>query len=277
MSATPMRSNQARLADRDERTAVELVGPAGAPVPATVWDIGEGRPVVFLSGLVGLNKHWERVIARVSHRFRCVPLEVPLLELEGADCGVHGVRVMIETFIEKWLGEPAVFVGSSFGGHVALMLALDRPDLVSGLVLAGSSGLAEKPIVSETTKRDSFEWMQTKIAELFHDPESMDTSDVERAFRELTDRKKARAMIKLSRSCRENHLGSELHRIQAPTLVLWGRQDIVTPPEAAKEFAEKIPGARLRWIERCGHAPMIERPEEVASGLLEFVDSIPAG
>ncbi|MCC5785374.1 MAG: alpha/beta hydrolase [Phycisphaerales bacterium] len=277
MSATPMRSNQPRLAERDERSEVELVGPSGVPVPASVWDIGEGRPVVFLSGLVGLNRHWEGVITRVCHRFRCVPVEVPLLELEGADCGVHGVRMMLETFMQKWLGEPAIFVGSSFGGHVALMLALDRPDLVSGLVLAGSSGLAEKPIVSETTKRDSYEWMQTKIAELFHDPDSMDTSDVERAFRELTDRKKARAMIKLSRSCRENHLGSELHRVQAPTLVLWGRQDIVTPPEAASEFAQKIPNARLHWIERCGHAPMIERPNEFASGLLEFVDSIPGG
>lgn len=257
-----------------DATTVTLTGPAGVNVEAEVAVSGVGRPVVFLHGLVGLNDHWEDVSRSVSRTARCVMVEFPLLELTGDDCSIHGVTELTIRFLERHVREPAVLVGNSFGGHVALKIALDRPDLVRGLVLAGSSGLLERTMVSEIQIRPSRDWLNEKIGELFFDRSKMRAEDVDRAHRELTNRRGARAIVKLSRSARRNHLGEQIHRIQAPTLIIWGKEDIVTPPEAAQEFLDKITNSRIVWFDRCGHAPMIECPREFAQAMTDFLADI---
>jgi len=131
-------------------------------------------------------------------------------------------------------------------------------------------------MVREVQIRPSREWLVEKIGELFFDRAKMNPADVDRAHAELSQRGHARGMVKLSRSARRNHLGDEIHRITAPTLLVWGRQDIVTPPEAALEFESKIKSSKLVWLERCGHAPMIECADEFANLLQEFVRELPA-
>jgi 2-hydroxy-6-oxonona-2,4-dienedioate hydrolase len=260
---------------------VTLRGLSGEDVPAKLVDVGRGRPVVFLHGLVGLNDHWEDVVRRVQHKARCIMLEIPLLQLRDEDCSVSGVSVLTERFLEQHLGigsrtdDQAVLVGNSFGGHVALRIALQRPDMVGGLVLAGSSGLIERTMVKEITVRPSREWLSRKIGELFYRPEiHMRAADLDRAHRELSERSGARAMVKLSRSARSDHLGDRIHNIKAPCLLIWGKNDIVTPPEAADEFLQKLPDARIVWFDECGHAPMIEKPDEFARAVLGFNDEL---
>lgn len=250
--------------------SLALRGLDGREVIAKVMDFGTGRPFVFLHGLVGLNDHWEEAAAALNGHARGVLLELPLLDLQGEDCSIHGVTELTIRFLERYVREPAVLVGNSFGGHVALRVAIDRPELVSGLVLAGSSGLIERTMVREVQLRPTREWLTEKIGELFHDRSKMNVDDVERAHRELSRRGGARAMVKLSRSARRNHLGDRVHEITAPTLLVWGRQDIVTPPEAAEQFQRLMPAARLVWLDQCGHAPMIELPEQFARLMVEF-------
>jgi 2-hydroxy-6-oxonona-2,4-dienedioate hydrolase len=270
-------ASQAKASAELPHRTITLHGLTGEAIPAKLVDVGRGRPVVFLHGLVGLNDHWEDVVRSVQHRVRCIMLELPLLQLRGEDCGVGGVSVLTERFLEQVLGigrssdEQVVLVGNSFGGHVALRIALERPDLVGGLVLAGSSGLIERTMVKEITVRPSREWMRRKISELFYRPEiHMREADLDRAHKELTDRAGARAMVKLSRSARSDHLGERIQNIKAPCMLIWGRQDIVTPPEAAHEFMAKLPDARIVWFDECGHAPMIEKPEEFARAVIDF-------
>ncbi|MFN0133220.1 MAG: alpha/beta fold hydrolase [Phycisphaerales bacterium] len=257
--------------------SVVLRGLAENEVVAKVVDVGEGRPIVFLHGLVGLNDHWDEVVQRSRHRARCVMLELPLLKLRGDDCSINGVEVLTERFLERLVnaGPPPVLVGNSFGGHVALRLALQRPDLVGALVLAGASGLIEKTMVASLQIRPTREWLRRKIGELFYDPvKNMREADLDRAHQELSERSGARAMVRLSRSARRNHLGSRIPQITAPTLLIWGKNDIVTPPEAAEQFMSLLPDARIVWFEHCGHAPMIEKPEEFAQAILAFVDEL---
>ncbi len=239
-------------------------------IAATIIDLGQGRPITFLHGLVGLNDHWEGVVERVCHQNRCVLFEIPLLQLRGDDCSIRSVTRMTVDFLRDYVGGPSVLVGNSFGGHVALKIALEHPELVSGLVLAGSSGLLERTMVSTLTPRVSRDWLERKIGELFHDKSFMREADLDRAHRELTDRGGARAMIKLSSSARKDYLGERIHEVTTPTLLIWGRQDIVTPPEAAAEFQHKLRDSRMAWFERCGHAPMIECPDQFAEALLAF-------
>ncbi|GJQ28697.1 MAG: alpha/beta hydrolase [Phycisphaerae bacterium] len=258
------------------RERVFLRGLADLDVPADVVETGQGRPVVFLHGLVGLNDHWEDVVQRIAHRCRCVLLQLPLLDLKDDDCSIDGATALTARFLDRFRTEKPVIVGNSFGGHVALRLAVEQPDLLGGLVLAGSSGLIEKSMVSDIQLRPSREWLTRKIGELFHDKAKMNPADVERAYLELNDRAHARAMVRLSRTARRNHLGDEMHRITCPTLIVWGKQDIVTPPEAATEMNARIRGSRLVWFEQCGHAPMIEAAEPFGEAMLAFLDDLDA-
>ena len=77
-------------------------------------------------------------------------------------------------------------------------------------------------------------------------------------------------MVKLSRSARRNHLGTRIPEIQAATLLIWGKQDIVTPPEAAEQFMGLLKDPRIVWFDECGHEPMIEKPDLFAKALLDF-------
>jgi pimeloyl-ACP methyl ester carboxylesterase len=81
-------------------------------------------------------------------------------------------------------------------------------------------------------------------------------------------------MVKLSRSARRDHLGERIEEIAAPTLLIWGRNDVVTPPEAADQFMGTLPDARIAWLDECGHAPMMEKPDEFARAVLGFTDEL---
>lgn len=252
-------------------------------VPVRIDEYGRGAPVVFLHGLVGQNKHWWHAVDALSPRARMVLVEAPLLSLKGPRCTVEGVSTLLGGILAETLDEPAVVVGSSFGGHVALRIAIERPELLSGLVLVGSSGLYEAPFEDEIESgmvpkdvqtRPDRDWMHRKIAELFYDPAKMPEGIVREAHEALQPRGAARAMVKLSRTARKDHVGDRLRQVVAPTMVIWGRQDIVTPPRVAEEFAARIPGAHLHWIDRCGHAPMVEQPAEFTAGLESFLDRL---
>ena len=270
MTGTSMTTSHPTPTAHEPRTVL-VRGLECVDVPAKVFDRGTGTPVVFLHGLVGLNDHWMPSINRLSKSMRTTAFELPLLDLSGDDCSIHGATKLTAQYLSAHCEQPPILVGNSFGGHVALKIALEYPHLCGGLVLAGASGLIEKSMVSIIQTRPSREWLELKIGELFFDTSKMSQGDVDRAFTELNNRAKAFAMVKLSRSARKNHLGDDIHRIKVPTLIMWGRQDSVTPVEAAEEFKAKIPDSTLVWFDRCGHAPMIECADEFAAAIERFV------
>lgn len=248
----------------------------GVQLMARVAEAGPtaGLPIVFLHGLVGLNDHWEGVVTRMHTRARCVMVEMPLLRLNGDDCSIEGVTRITMRYLREKIGQPAIVVGNSFGGHVAMRIACQDPGMVKGLVLAGASGLYERSILANVQIRPSRAWLAKKIGELFYDKRHIWESDIDRSYAELARREGARAMVRLSRSARADHLGESLHKVSSPTLLIWGRQDVVTPPETAEEFHRLIRGSTLEWIDRCGHAPMMEHPEVFASMMGKFYDGL---
>lgn len=258
--------------ESDART-IRLDG-ATRPIEARVIECGEGPRVVYLHGLVGLNDHWSKVIGRSLDSIKSTLFELPLLDLTGSDCSIQGVTDLTIAFLDRHVGEPTVLAGNSFGGHVALRVALKRPDLVRGLVLTGSSGLFERTLVRGAPIRPPREWVEEKIGELFYDRSAMIEADIDRAHQVLNTRQGARAMVRLSRTARRNHLGDQIGDITAPTLLIWGREDVVTPPSAAQGFFDLMPNARIVWVDKCGHTPMLEAPKVFTESLCEFMRSI---
>ena len=148
-----------RTTDQRRTRRITLTGRNGAQVAASLRDSGTGREVVFLHGLVGLNEHWEDVVDRINDRWRCRLLELPLLDLAPADCSIEAVTELTASFLKVEVRRPVTLVGNSFGGHVALRIALDHPELCDALVLAGASGLMERTLVRGAPVRPSRDWL----------------------------------------------------------------------------------------------------------------------
>jgi pimeloyl-ACP methyl ester carboxylesterase len=160
---------------------------------------------------------------------------------------------------------PAVVGGNSLGGHAALELALAHPDRVSALVLAGSSGLFERGFTRGVPHRPGPAFVREKMEEVFFDPALVTAAGVERVRRIVTTRDLARRVLQVARAARLHNVAARLPGIRVPTLLVWGREDRVTPPEVAERFHALIPGSDLVLLPRCGHAPMLERPERFAA------------
>lgn len=233
---------------------------------------GAGPPVVILNGLLGLNKHWFSVLPRLVTRAEVFLLQPPLLEMKGPGCTVDGVTRLIAGVLETLVDRPALLVGNSLGGHVALKLAMENHPLVRALGLVGSSGLFERSFEKGVEHSPSRQWLERKITDLFHDPSRMLPGMVDAAYAELSRRSAARALVKLGRSAKNDHLGERVAGLTTPVLLAWGRNDIVTPPEVAEQFHSLLPNSRLVWIDRCGHAPQVERPDELGDAIADYLD-----
>ncbi len=237
--------------------------------------VGEGQPLVFLNGLLGLNEHWFGCLRylvgpEVRCGNECLFFEAPLLQMRGPGCSVEGVTNLTTSLLETLVDGPAVLIGNSLGGHVALKIAIERPELVRGLVLMGSSGLYERTFDKDVERNPSREWMERKIEGLFHNPERMFPGMVDMAHEALSRRTAVRSLVRLGKSAKRDHLGEQLHKVNAPVLLAWGKEDAVTPPDVAEQFAAQLPNAQLRWIDQCGHAPQIECPEILCRYVREF-------
>jgi 2-hydroxy-6-oxonona-2,4-dienedioate hydrolase len=246
----------------------------GAIPDPLVETFGKGQDVVFMHGLLGINDHWKEVVEHLEHRCRCVLIELPLLHLRGSSCTVEGATQMAYKTIQQHCNAPAVLVGNSLGGHMAMRMALEYPQDIRGLVLAGSSGLFERTFEKDVQHRPSHDWIERKVRDLFADPDKAPTEAIEGAYEKLSQRPAARALVRLSKSAKTDHMGERMRTITQPTLLLWGKQDIVTPSPVAEEFHSLLPNSTLHWLESCGHAPMLEQPAAFAQGLLKFLDDL---
>ncbi len=237
-------------------------------------EAGAGLPVLCLHGLFGTSEHWETTLEDLAPGCRAMALTLPIFETPPDDLSVTGLRAYVEAFLDAERVPPAVLVGNSLGGHVALDLALHAPERVRALVLSGSSGLLEKSFTRGVPRRPSADFVREKMTEVFHDPAMVTTERVE-AVRDIVNRRSyALRALQVSRSARRYNLEDRLGEIRCPTLLVWGTEDRITPRSAAIRFLEGIPFATLRLVPECGHAPMLEHPQAFTRALEEFLDSL---
>jgi pimeloyl-ACP methyl ester carboxylesterase len=221
---------------------------------------GDGEPVVLLHGLMGEMDHWESTLVALAPECRVLAPEVPILDPARAEASVEGLTDHAAAFLEALDVPAAVVGGNSLGGHLALELALRWPDRVRGLILTGSSGLFERSFTRGVPHVPTTEFVREKMEEIFYDPALVTPSWVESVRRILTTRAFARRVLHVARSAKRSNLEARLGEIRVPTLLLWGKDDRITPPEVAERFRALLPHAELAFIANCGHAPMLEQP-----------------
>jgi pimeloyl-ACP methyl ester carboxylesterase len=237
-------------------------------------EVGEGETLMLCHGLFGALSNFADLIEKFRHTHKVVVPILPLFDLDILHTTVSGLEKHIAAFIEHKNYTNIHLLGNSLGGHVALVYILKHPERVKSLTLTGSSGLFENAMGDSYPKRGDYEYIKNKTAQTFYDPAVATPALVDEVFEITKNRIKVIKIISLAKSAIRHNLGEELNQIQHPTLLIWGKNDIVTPPFVAEEFKKLIPNSQLHFIDKCGHAPMMEVPVEFNNFLEKFLGSL---
>lgn len=235
---------------------------------------GKGEVLLLLHGLFGALSNFKEVIGHFSKRMQvCIPL-LPLYSLPTDDTTVEGLVQYLERFIEHKKYSKVILLGNSLGGHIALMYTMQHPEKVQAIILTGSSGLFENALGDSYPKKSDYDFVKQKTEYTFYDPAVATKELVDEVFEIVNNREKALRILYLAKSALRNNLSGHLEKITVPVMLIWGADDKITPPFVGEEFLKLLPNAKLKMIEKCGHAAMMERSKEFNLILEQFLDNL---
>ena len=235
---------------------------------------GDGEPLMLLHGLFGALSNFDALIDHFKRTHKVIVPVLPLLELDLLHTSVGGLEKFVTRFIEHRRYNNINLMGNSLGGHVALVHILKHPEKIRSLVLTGSSGLFENGMGDTYPKRGDKEYIRKKTALTFYDPAMATDELVNEVFEITNNRIKVIKILALAKSAIRNNLGDELNQIRQPVCLIWGNNDTITPPFVGKEFNRLIPNSELHFVDKCGHAPMMEVPAEFNRILEGFLSKL---
>ena len=222
---------------------------------------GKGNPIILLHGLFGALSNWKSVVSYFSKTNRIIIPRIPITEVDVKEANLESLNEYIIKFINKLKLKNFTLIGNSLGGHVGLMYSILHPKKVKKLILTGSSGLYENSFGGSYPKRGDYNYINDRINYTFYNPNILSKKYVDEVFKTLNDNAKCLNIITIARSAQRNNLARKLYKIKCPTLLVWGLNDTITPPSVAHQFNNLIPNSTLKFIDKCCHAPMMERPK----------------
>jgi pimeloyl-ACP methyl ester carboxylesterase len=257
-------------------------------------------PVILLHGYGDTADCWRRVLPALQRHRRVIAIDTPPFGRSGnppapfednlVDCYTEFFPALFE---ELGIGTAAL-VGHSMGGAMALTLALEEPSRVERLVLIAPAGLGDhapwrwhaisvhwinwpallklpNPVARPAVKAALRGFLEDRLV---HDTRAM--GEVIDHFVHLHGGPhELRHLIDTGRALRAGYTGTLLTRsaeLEAPVLMLWGREDRLAPAEHAEAFARTVPHARVEVLENCGHYPQLELPGRITATIREFLD-----
>ncbi|MGO2103080.1 MAG: alpha/beta fold hydrolase [Psychroflexus halocasei] len=227
------------------------------------FEYGEGQPLVILHGLMGGLSNFDGVMSFFPEKgYKVVIPELPLYDLPLLKTNIKVITKFIKEFIEKRDYGQVILIGNSLGGHIGLLTTKLYPELVKALVITGSSGLYESAMGESYPKRGNYEYIKEKAENVFYDPEVATKEIVDDVYETVNDRSKLVRTLAIAKSAIRHNMSKDLPDMTTPTCIIWGRQDNVTPPNVAEDFNKLLPDSELHWIDKCGHAAMMEHPNE---------------
>jgi pimeloyl-ACP methyl ester carboxylesterase len=229
----------------------------------TYFEAGEGKPIIILHGLMGGLSNFDGVANYFPEKgYKVIIPELPLYTQNILKTNVKAFSKYVKDFMIHLGIEKAILVGNSLGGHIALYFAKSYPELVRGIVITGSSGLYESAMGESYPKRGNYEYIKKKAEDVFYDPKVATKEMVDEVFATVNDRIKLLKTLTIAKSAIRHNMAADLPKMHVHTCIIWGRNDKVTPPDVAEEFNKLLPNSELYWIEKCGHAAMMEHPDQ---------------
>lgn len=235
-------------------------------------DEGEGEILLLLHGLFGALSNWAEVVSHFSKTHRVIIPMLPIYTMPLREAGLDGLVRFVDKFITFKNFSEITILGNSLGGHIGLIYTLKNQEKVKRLVLTGSSGLFEDSMGGSYPKRGNYEYIKERVAYTFYDPKVATKELVDEVFDITNSIPKCMCIVAVAKSAQRHNMAKDLEHIQVPTLLVWGLNDTITPPTVAHEFDSLIAQTELRFIDRCGHAPMMEHPTIFNQYLKSFLE-----
>ncbi|WP_274475213.1 alpha/beta fold hydrolase [Mangrovimonas aestuarii] len=236
-------------------------------------EVGKGTPIIVLHGLMGGLSNFDAVTQHFSKNgYSVIIPELPIYTMSLLKTNVKSFAKYLHDFIEFKGFDEVILLGNSLGGHIGLYHTKLYPKKVKALIITGSSGLYESAMGSGYTKRSDYEVIKKKAQDVFYDPEVATKEIVDEVYATVNDRNKLVKTLAIAKSAIRHNMAKDLPKMHTPTCIIWGKNDKVTPPEVAEEFNTLLPDSKLFWIDKCGHAAMMEHPEEFNSILERWLN-----
>jgi len=245
---------------------------------------GNRRHILFIHGLGSSADRWLDIPSVLSANFHTVALDLPGFgesdKPATVDYTIENFRETIVEFINKVVindGKTSI-VGHSLGGYIAAEVAIENKNMVERLVLIDSSGLLKKPtLLLEEYLKVAINPTKDKVRKVFEQMVAVPTripSKLVEGFISRINLPNAKYAFK---STLENSANKQigLGRLKLiediPTLIIWGSEDKVIPPEHSRLFKEGIANSHIEIIQDAGHAPFAEKPDQVCEILRSFL------
>ncbi|HET6830198.1 MAG TPA: alpha/beta hydrolase [Solirubrobacterales bacterium] len=273
----------------DWREHLRTVEAGGTPVNCV--EIGEGPAIVFVHGLGGCWQNWlENLTAMAARGYRAIAFDLPgfgATPMPAMPISIPGYGELVGELCTELGTGACTLVGNSMGGFIAAEVAVGEPEWVERLVLVSSAGISHAtmrrgPVLASARmsvaanpllrRVDLTSMKRPGLRELafgrvMRHPEQLRR---ELLVEFMTPSLGAPGFVPAVAALTGYDLLERLERIRVPTLIVWGRDDLVVPARDAAGFLERIPGAELVVFEDCGHAPMAERPTRFNRLLADF-------
>jgi pimeloyl-ACP methyl ester carboxylesterase len=227
------------------------------------FEAGEGTPIIVLHGLMGGLSNFDGVATFFPENgYKIVIPELPLYTQNILKTNVKAFSKFVKDFITFKGYEKVILLGNSLGGHIALYHTKMYPEKMAGLIITGSSGLYESAMGDSYPKRGDYEYIKKKAEDVFYDPKVATKEIIDDVYNTVNDRIKLIKTLTIAKSAIRHNMAKDLPKMFTPTCIIWGKNDKVTPPDVAEEFHRLLPVSELFWIDKCGHAAMMEHPDE---------------
>tara|TARA_R110002073_G_scaffold40547_5_gene115209 strand:+ start:348907 stop:349671 length:765 start_codon:yes stop_codon:yes gene_type:complete len=234
---------------------------------------GEGIPIIILHGLMGNLSNFDGVFDYFSKKgYQVLMPELPIYSLPILKTNVKNLSKFVKSFVNHKGLKEYILLGNSLGGHIALYYTKHNPKNVKGLILTGSSGLYESAMGESYPKRGDYEYIKKKAEDVFYDPKIATKEIVDDVYDSVNDRNKLIRTLSIAKSAIRHNMADDLPHMKMPAALIWGKNDSVTPPDVAEEFHKLLPNSSLYWIDKCGHAPMMEHPDTFNLLLEEWLE-----
>jgi len=233
---------------------------------------GKGETIIILHGLFGALSNFKDTLDHFSKNYQVVIPKLPIYTLPIINTNISALAKFLSKFIKHKNYDKVNLLGNSLGGHIALAYSAKNPEKVNSLMLTGSSGLYENAFGGSFPRREDKEYLREKIGLTFYDANLATDELVDECYETVNDRGRLIRILALAKSAIRHNMAKELPDMNMKTCLIWGKNDTITPPEVAEEFNTLMPNANLFWIDKCGHAPMMEHPIEFNTILAKWLN-----